>query len=464
VDRNPLKTNKKSTKSRLIVLVCLIVILPVAWILVVRLEGEKPSITLELPSPFIGKTQELALSVSDAKSGVRRIWIGLVKDGKEVVLFEKDLPFAGLIRGGIIHQESFKIVIEPVKMGITDGKAILRMVARDYSWRKWLHGNITYLEKDVMIDTRPPEVGILSRAHNISQGGAGLVIYRVSETCPKSGVFVGASFFPGYPGYFKDSNILMAFIALNYKQGPGTKIFVNATDFAGNSTKAGFPYHIKKKVFKNDLIEISDRFLNWKMPEFDVEISLDSKTPLVDKFLKVNNELRQDNYKQLLSIVRNTDRKLYWKGTFLRLPKSARKAGFADHRRYKYKGHIIDRQVHMGVDLASVARSPVSASNTGKVAFSGYMGIYGKTVIIDHGFGLFSMYSHLSDFSVKKGQMVSKGELIGHTGTTGLAGGDHLHFGMLVHDTFINPVEWWDASWIKNNISGKINTVTSNNS
>ncbi len=460
---NLLKTNKKNIKSRLIVLVCFIVILPVAWILVVRFEGEKPSITLELPSPSIGKTQELTLSVSDAKSGVRRIWIGLVKDGKEVVLFEKDLPFAGLIRGGIIHQELFKIVFEPVKMGITDGKAILRMVARDYSWRRWLHGNTAYLEKDVMIDTRPPEVGILSRAHNVSQGGAGLVIYRVSETCPKSGVFVGGNFFPGYPGYFKDNNILIAFFALDYKQGPGTKIFVNATDFAGNSSRAGFPYYIKRKVFKKDLIEISDRFLNWKMPEFDVDISPDSKTPLVDKFLKVNREVRQDNYEQLLSIVRNTDKKLYWKGTFLRLPKSARKAGFADHRRYKYKGHIIDRQIHMGVDLASVAHSPVSASNTGKVAFAEYMGIYGKTVIIDHGFGLFSMYSHLSDFNVKKGQIVSKGEIIGRTGTTGLAGGDHLHFGMLVHNTFVNPVEWWDASWIKNNISGKINTVKTNN-
>ena len=458
-----MKTNKKNMKSRLIVLVCFIVILPVAWVLVVRLEGEKPSITLELQSPSIGKTQELTLSVSDAKSGVRRIWIGLVKDGKEVVLFEKDLPFAGLIRGGIIHKESFKIVIEPVKIGITDGKAILRMVARDYSWRRWLHGNTAYLEKDVMIDTRPPEVGILSRAHNVSQGGAGLAIYRVSETCPKSGVFVGENFFPGYSGYFKDNNILIAFFALDYKQGPGTKIFINATDFAGNSSRAGFPYYIKRKVFKKDLIEISDRFLNWKMPEFDVDISPDSKTPLVDKFLKVNHEVRQDNYNQLLSIVGNTDKKLYWKGTFLRLPKSARKAGFADHRRYKYKGHIIDRQIHMGVDLASVAHSPVSASNTGKVAFAEYMGIYGKTVIIDHGFGLFSMYSHLSDFNVKKGQIVSKGEIIGRTGTTGLAGGDHLHFGMLVHNTFINPIEWWDASWIKNNISGKINTVNSNN-
>lgn len=458
-----MKIKKKNMRSRLIVLVCFIVILPIAWILVVRLEGEKPSIALELPSPFLGKTQELSLSVSDAKSGVRSIWIGLIKDGKEVDLFKKNLPFAGFIRGGIIHQETFKILIELRKMGITDGKAILRMVARDYSWRGWLQGNTTYLEKDVMIDTKPPEVDILSRAHNVNQGGAGLVIYRVSETCPKSGVFVGENFFPGYSGYFKDNNILMAFFALDYKQSPSVKIFVNVTDFAGNSSRADFPYCIKEKVFKKDLIKISDRFLNWKMPEFDVDISPDSKAPLVDKFLKVNRALRKENNGQILKIVEKTDKKLYWKGTFLRLPKSARKAGFADHRRYRYKGHIIDRQIHMGVDLASVAHSPVSASNTGKVVFAGYMGIYGKTVIIDHGFGLFSMYSHLSSFAVKKEQMVSKGEIIGLTGTTGLAGGDHLHFGMLVHNTFINPVEWWDASWIKNNISGKINTITSNN-
>lgn len=444
-------------------MILLIVILPVVWILVVRLEGEKPSITPELPSLSIGKTRELTLSVSDAKSGVRRVWVGLIKDGKEVVLFEKDFPFAGFIRGGIIHQESFNILIEPVKLGITDGKAMLRMVARDYSWRRGLKGNTAYLEKDVVIDTRSPEVDVLSRAHNVSQGGSGLIIYRVSERCPKSGVFVGENFFPGYPGAFKDDHILIAFFALDYEQGPGTKIFVHATDFAGNSSRAGFPYYIKRKVFKKDLIKISDRFLNWKMPEFDVNIPPGSQTPLVDKFLKVNREVRKNNYQQLLSITKSTDKEIYWKGKFLRLPKSARKAGFADHRSYQYKGHIIDRQIHMGVDLASVAHSPVAASNTGKVTFAEYMGIYGKTVIIDHGFGLFSMYSHLSDFNVRKGQMVSRGERIGHTGTTGLAGGDHLHLGMLVHHAFVNPVEWWDASWIQNNISVKINTVTSNN-
>ncbi|OEU63264.1 MAG: hypothetical protein BBJ57_11205, partial [Desulfobacterales bacterium PC51MH44] len=406
-----MKTNKKNLKSRLIALACLFVIIPVAWLLVVRLEGEKPSIILELPSPSLGKSQELSVKVSDAKSGVRKIWIGIMKDGKEVVVFEKELPGRGLIGGGKIRQESFKIKIEPIKMGITDGKAILRMVARDFSWRKWLHGNKTYFEKAVMIDTKPPEVDILSKVHNVSQGGSGLVIYRLSESCSQSGVYVGGKFFPGHSGYFKDTNFYIAFFALNYMQGPGTEIFVKATDFAGNNSRAGFPYYLKKRVFKKVLLEISDRFLNWKMPEFDVNIPQDSKTPMVDKFLKVNRELRKANSRQIAEVVEKTDKVLYWDGAFLRLPNSARKAGFAEHRTYKYNGQSIDRQVHLGIDLAAVAHSPVPASGKGKVAFAGYIGIYGKTVIIDHGFGLFSTYSHLSALDVKEGQIVSKGEI-----------------------------------------------------
>jgi murein DD-endopeptidase MepM/ murein hydrolase activator NlpD len=244
-------------------------------------------------------------------------------------------------------------------------------------------------------------------------------------------------------------------------QGPGTEIFVKATDFAGNNSRAGFPYYLKKRVFKKVLLEISDRFLNWKMPEFDVNIPQDSKTPMVDKFLKVNRELRKANYRQISEVVEKTDKVLYWDGAFLRLPNSARKSGFAEHRTYKYNGQSIDRQVHLGIDLAAVAHSPVPASGKGKVAFAGYIGIYGKTVIIDHGFGLFSTYSHLSALDVKEGQIVSKDEIIGRTGSTGLAGGDHLHFGILVHNTFVNPVEWWDGIWIKNNIIDKIETVKS---
>jgi len=57
---------------------------------------------------------------------------------------------------------------------------------------------------------------------------------------------------------------------------------------------------------------------------------------------------------------------------------------------------------------------------------------------------------------------VKKGDIIGNTGTTGLAGGDHLHFSMLVHGTFVNPKEWWDPHWIKDNITAKLQPAQSN--
>jgi murein DD-endopeptidase MepM/ murein hydrolase activator NlpD len=456
-----LKTIVKIIKSKFVLLACIIVLLPVAWVAIGKLEGTKPSILIEPEPRFIGKTRTLSFTVSDAQSGVRKVWIGLIKDGKETILLQKHFPSAGIIGGGEKHEASFNIKIEPEILGITDGQAMLRMVAKDYSWRSWLKGNTTYLEKDVIIDTKPPGLEVLTRIHNISQGGTGLVIYRLSEPCIDSGVAVGENFFPGYSGYFKDKNLFMAFFALSYKQGPGTHILAKATDFAGNNTRSGFPYYIKKRKFKKVAIKISDKFLNWKMPEFNIDVSSDSQTPMLDKFLKVNRELRNSNGSQLIEIVSKTDNKLYWNGAFLRLPNSARQASFADHRNYRYKHHTIDQQVHLGIDLASVAHSPIPASNNGKIAFTGYMGIYGKTVVIDHGFGLFSTYSHLSTIDVQKGQMVSKGDVIGRTGSTGLAGGDHLHFGIIVHNTFVNPVEWWDASWIKNNITTKIETIKS---
>ena len=195
------------------------------------------------------------------------------------------------------------------------------------------------------------------------------------------------------------------------------------------------------------------------MPEFDSAGSVEGSRSIKDKFLYVNNKLRKANFEKIAEIVKKTDKTLYWKGAFLRLPKSANRAGFADRRSYKYNGEIIDHQVHLGIDLASVAHSPVPAANKGMVAFTGSIGIYGKTIIIDHGSDLFSMYSHLSSIAVQKDQILLKGAILGRTGTTGLAGGDHLHFSILVNNVFVNPLEWWDKDWIKNNISSKLDAI-----
>jgi len=445
-------------------LLCTVIVVPVLWILITRLEGETPAMTLSPDIRSIGISQNLTVSASDDKSGLRRLWIGLLQKGKEIQLLEKEFPAAGVFNGGQVHNTSVEVALEPRELGLVEGEAVIRMVASDFSWRRWWRGNRTYSERRIVIDTRAPEIEVLTRVHNVSQGGSALVVYKVSEPCSETGVSVGDKFFPGYSGYFKDANLFLAFFALGHEQGPGTRLAVQATDIAGNITRAGFPHYIRKKAFKADTIRISDKFLEWKMPEFgsDLPKELDSAS-FLDKFLYVNRDIRQANYETITRIPGqcHSNGTMYWEGAFLRLQGAARKASFADQRRYVYQGRDIDRQTHLGVDLASVSLAPVPAANSGKIVFIGAIGIYGRTVIVDHGFGLSSTYSHLSSCDVKTGQMVLKGDIIGHTGTTGMAGGDHLHFGMMVHNTFVNPVEWWDLSWIRNNITDKIKTVQS---
>lgn len=450
-----MKEKRKNVQLALIGVLAALVVVPVVVLAVMRLEGEPPRLEL-LPEPVaIGMAMPVSATAVDGRSGVRRVWVGLTKDGKETVLFDQRYPGSALLGSGTQKKVTFAFTVKPKELGIADGPAVFRVRVRDFSWRGWFNGNKTEVEREVVIDTLEPVIDVVSRAHYFTQGGAGAVIYRLSEPCPRSGVRVGEDFYPGFSGLFKDKTLYLAMMALNHQQGAGTAIAVQATDAAGNTGRAGFRHWIKSRQFRADRINLSDGFLDWKMPEFQKDITADAQTP-IDKFLQVNRKVRADNYLTLKSRILNPERRLLWNGAFLRLPNAANRASFADRREYHYRGKIVDHQVHMGIDLASLAHSPVPAANAGKVTLSENLGIYGRTVILDHGFGLFTMYAHLNSIDVAKGQMVSKGDIIGRTGTTGMAGGDHLHFAVMVHHTFVNPIEWWDGTWIQNNISAKI--------
>ena len=453
-----IKLNFGKIFFRLIVLAIVCILLISGWFLWHRLEGKQPVIATDIPT-YLNPAREFFLNLSDSESGIRRVWIAIEQNGKESVLRDDLCPLKGGADTAPVHTLTVPVTVDVKKLNIADGNAVLRIMVRDNSWRSWFHGNKAIIEKDIVIDTRPPEIVVLSRDHNLNMGGAGLVIYRLAEPCPVSGAMVGDIFYPGQTGYFSDPRIYFAVIALTHFQGPGTEIFVKAIDQAGNASRTGLPHHIKRKFFKKDAIALTDNFLNQKMSEFDVAVSPDSRNPMLDRFVKVNKDLRESNYQKISSAVASSDNKLYWEGIFTRLPNSAPRAGFADHRSYMYAGKEVDQQDHLGVDLASLQQSPVPAANTGRVVFTDFVGIYGNTVLLDHGFGLFSMYSHLSRLTVKMGQMVSKNDILGYTGSTGMAAGDHLHFSMLVRNTFVNPIEWWDAGWIKNNITDKIKDV-----
>ncbi len=433
-------------------------IIPILFFGIARLEGGKPVVNIDLLLTSIGVSGEITANISDPKSGLRHAWFALSKDGTEKILAKKEYTSEGFLGKGKQKKDTFTIQIEPEKLGFKDGIAKLRIRVSDYSWRSWFKGNITYIEKELIIDTAPPEIDVLSRNHNLKQGGSGMIIYKVSGKAVRTGVVVGENFFPGYSGHFENPEVYIAFFALNHKQKSSTNMYLEAFDEAGNNARAGFTHYIGKKNFKKDRINISDNFLNAQMPGFKLDGYYQNN---IEKFLKINRDVRKKNGETIMAVNDEVDRTLQWKGAFSRLPGSATRANYADHRSYRYKGKVVDHQYHLGADLASIKRAPVPAANAGRIALVKTIGIYGKTIIIDHGFGLFSTYSHLSRVEVTEGQKVSKNDIIGRTGVTGLVGGDHLHFGMFVHNTFVNPVEWFDASWIKNNITEKINSVRS---
>jgi murein DD-endopeptidase MepM/ murein hydrolase activator NlpD len=170
----------------------------------------------------------------------------------------------------------------------------------------------------------------------------------------------------------------------------------------------------------------------------------------------VNKQLRKEHEDRITAITQKATPSILWKGAFHQLSNSKVEANFADLRTYTYNGAPVDTAYHLGYDLSVTKNTPVEAANSGSVAFTGDLGIYGNTVILDHGLGLFSLYGHLSSIDVKVGDLVARRQILGKTGETGLAAGDHLHFGIYLDGVAVLPVEWWDPKWIADNITPKL--------
>jgi murein DD-endopeptidase MepM/ murein hydrolase activator NlpD len=214
-------------------------------------------------------------------------------------------------------------------------------------------------------------------------------------------------------------------------------------------------YELKNVKYRRSTIAVSDGFVQGKVAPLLTDQSA-REGGMKEVFLAVNKQLRKENDERISAITRKSKPSLLWKGAFTQLSNSKVEANFADERTYTYNGEAIDRAYHLGYDLSVTKRYPVEAANIGVVAFAGDLGIYGNTVILDHGVGLFTLYSHLSSIDVKEGDAVKQQQIVGKTGETGLAAGDHLHYGVYLHGVAVLPVEWWDAKWINDNIQPKL--------
>jgi murein DD-endopeptidase MepM/ murein hydrolase activator NlpD len=322
----------------------------------------------------------------------------------------------------------------------------------------------TTVSRDIAVKLIPPQVSVLSQFHYINHGGSEMAVYRVSPGSQLSGVRVGDLEYAGFPASgagaaSTDSLLRVAFFALRWDQDVRTPITVFARDDAGNEGSATFDFRVFPKVFRNSRIELDDRFLARVVPAIlqnTPELRVDNPADLIGSYVRINRDLRRMNDARISELARGTSATLLWVGPFRQLINTAVEAGFADRRTYIYKGNEVDRQTHLGFDLASTAAAPVVAANHGIVLFAGWLGIYGNCVILDHGMGLQSLYAHLSSIDAKAGDTVQMNHQLGRSGATGLAGGDHLHFTMLLSGNAVNPIDWWSGQWVEDRIMRKL--------
>ena len=450
-------SNKKKSSSLFPIILVTILLALIVFGVLIFFEGEKPVITLDNDVVFLSGDSEFSLTAKDEKKGLRSLKVTIKQDTNVKELLNSTFPrqgFTGQVGPG---EDKATIRFIPKEGGFKNGAAVLTFEAADYSLRGLLSGNKTVVEKQVTIDTKPPKINILHSERYIFPGGTGIVLYRLSPDAIEHGLTVGDAFHPGFPLADSKENTYIAYFGLPYNVSTLKNSFVTAKDQAGNIAKTPFSSTVKKPNFRQDRINVGDGFLNKKIPEFEQSYP-DLAGTTVEKYITVNNKVRQLNNQQIFDICQNPHQEKLWHGSFLRMAGSSR-AKFADHRTYYYGGKKIDRQVHLGMDIASTSRVEVKAANAGKVAFADYLGIYGNMVILDHGQGVFSLYSHLSQIDVAVDDMIEKNVVIGRTGVSGMAGGDHLHFSMLINGIFVTPVEWWDQHWIDVTISDPITSI-----
>ena len=419
-----------------------------AYFVFPRFEWHKPQIKITPESDTIGLSP-LQIEVTEQGAGLKSVSASLTSGGTEypLVAEEYDQP---------VMEKKFTVALSVKLAGLKEGPAVLRATARDRSLWSFFRGNESVIVKNVTVDITPPTLELIADDRYVNFGGVGMIVYKPSADAISTGVKIGAYFFPGFKGQVKDHpDHYIVFFAHPYNVGETEKASLVATDKAGNTREMRLVYELKNVKYKKSTLAISDDFIQGKVAPLLHDVGARQGSPK-DIFVKVNKDLRKENEDKIKAITEKSTPSILWHGAFSQLSNSKVEANFADARTYVYKDEEIDRAYHVGYDLSVTKHYAAEAANSGVVAFVGDLGIYGNTVIIDHGLGVFTLYSHLSSIDLKVGDQLKQRQAIGKTGETGLAAGDHLHFGVYLHGVPILPVEWWDQKWINDNIQPKL--------
>jgi murein DD-endopeptidase MepM/ murein hydrolase activator NlpD len=404
--------------------------------------GKSPTLKFVQPVTAVGAATQVSVEVNDPH-GLKSFTAQLEQDGQTQVLMadKKATPEPVRIYGFLAGKKQAAFLKE--------GSATLVVTAKSNDFR----GATQDLTQKVQVILRPPTIVADGRQHYINQGGAELVTLDLdgnwTDAGVRSGKYAAGTF--ALPGQPENSNHRFSLFPYPWDLSPDIEPVAYARNDAGTEVTASFWVKVFPKQFRKSDIQLNDRNIQKVVGELDP----DGTGSPIDRFVKINREMRKVNAQTIYDLRTNTEHRILWSGPFIPI-KGTRESYFADDRSYYYQGKKVDEQVHLGFDLAQTTNMNVTAANSGKVIYADRLGIYGNCVVLDHGYSLQTLYGHMSRIDVKVGEMVQKQQHIGVSGATGMAFGDHVHFSMLIAGVQVNPIEWWDEHWIKDRILSKI--------
>ena len=403
----------------------------------------KPVVDVPSSVTTIGQATPVDVHVHDPH-GVSKLTATLEQNGTQYQAWQSaaasknlDTTFhfeAGAKTTPQLHDGPAKLILEATSGGMFHGKT------------RW--------ERDVKVVTEPPLVSADSEQHYLYLGMADLATMNIAGSYTAAGVRVGDQTFRAWPMPGGKPGMFSLF-AFAWNMPAGTTPVVYASNGAGNDVTTPLTVVFPKKeqpVYTQHEIQVSDQFMQKVLGELDPNGTGDP----VARFVKINTDMRKANNKTLSDLRLKTADSFLWSEPFTRQPHSQAEATFADVRSYMYHGQKIDQQVHLGYDLAVTQHVGVEASNDGRVVWAAPLGIYGNCIVVDHGYGLQTIYGHLSRIDVHVGDTVKRSQVMGLSGMTGMAGGDHVHFAMQLDGVQIDPKEWWDAHWIKDHVARRV--------
>jgi murein DD-endopeptidase MepM/ murein hydrolase activator NlpD len=374
--------------------------------------------------------------------GVRRVTVAVEQNGVRTVAFEKAEPAVRFaFRPAVMAPGEAALAIG--KNGLVAGKAVVHVEVESND----LRGQVARVSQELPVVLEKPSVTADSEPVFVRRGGTAVVQFTVGGGWSEAGVRVGRFVFPSWPGKGSAAR-RVALFSVPPEADEEVEPVLFARNAIGDEATAPFRVKVSPVKFRDRTLELGDKLMDKVLGELDAS----GQGEAAERFARINSVMRRANDATLAELAAKSEGKRLWDGPFAMLPRGKAEALFGDHRTYRYDGKALNREWHLGIDMASVKNAPVPAGNAGKVVHAGRLGIYGNCVVIDHGLGVLTVYGHMSGLAVQVGDAVTRGQEIGKSGMTGLAGGDHLHLGLLVGPAFVDPAEWSYRSWMEKTV------------